>query len=161
MWNKHFRGSLVSWRTSISAWASSAHRFTWLRNIWWTESFNTKNKFKIWDSCNLVPRIQRQSNLERQPQEVPSYLKRRPQVYKEHSEPISSKSFPMKSVITTLLLFLAAAVSVNAETGVGSTCYADGLKGICQTTSTYCEGWYEAGHCPGPKNVLSSTISSW
>ena len=48
---------------------------------------------------------------------------------------------------------LSLMTSVFAVTGVGTKCHADGLGGICQETSSFCEGWYRAGHCPGPANV--------
>jgi hypothetical protein len=56
-------------------------------------------------------------------------------------------------LISLIATALTLAASVLGQTGVGDKCTADGLGGVCQNTDSFCEGWYEAGHCPGPSNV--------
>jgi hypothetical protein len=57
-------------------------------------------------------------------------------------------------LISLIATAITLAASVLGQTGVGDKCTADGLSGICENIDTYtCEGWFVAGHCPGPKNV--------
>lgn len=71
---------------------------------------------------------------------------------------ISSPCSPSEKMkFISLIGIVSLTASVLGQPGVGTKCHADGLKGICQNTASFCEGWYQPGHCPGPANVRPRT----